>query len=517
MTASPISELRASYEAVAYDGRAIRLSEPDAVAAIAVLHGLTPPSPEKCRVLELGCASGANLLSMALRFPKSTFVGVDFAPTQVESGKFAVGEMGLRNIDLQCRSIVEIDDAEGMFDYIICHGVYSWVPPDVQDAILRVCDRNLAPNGIAYVSYNTYPGWHRREMLRDMLTYHDDLSLDPSERVERARAFVSALASVHSTTATTHGASIREETDLLQRQTDRHLFHEQLEPWNEPVYFSEFMRRAATHRLSFLAEANPVVEPAAMVQLPDTLAAAGDRIRTEQYKDFVHGRTFRRTLLCHDESIPTDEPVADAVRQLRVRSRVEIVAPSDEDAARGPGVAAFRIPEGRTVTTNNPVMTSTLMALEAAAPVTVTFDDLKRGIAERLTSSGASVPDDAALTEALLLCARAGFVEFRVMPSKMVSTPGVRPKASALARWQALYIEEVTTLGHWPYTLSGAERFLITQLDGAKDRTQLARLTEHAFASGALKLDGYVPTREGALDIVDQLLAKLARSALLVA
>ena len=52
--------------------------------------------------------------------------------------------------------------------------MYSWVPPDVQDAILRVCSRNLAPNGIAYVSYNTYPGWHVRMMAREMLVEHDD-------------------------------------------------------------------------------------------------------------------------------------------------------------------------------------------------------------------------------------------------------------------------------------------------------------------------------------------------------
>ena len=486
---------------------------------------MTPASPDRCRVLELGCASGANLLGLALRSPKSTFVGVDFVPAQIEAGRFAVSEMGLRNIDLQLRSIVDIGDADGTFDYIICHGVYSWVPPDVQDAILRVCDRNLAPQGVAYVSYNTFPGWHRRAMLREMMMFHDDPSLDPDERVARARAFAAELAGVHASSASTHAAALREEVALVERQTNRHLFHEQLEPWNEPVYFSEFMRRAAAHRLGFLAEANLVVEPSAMVQLPDMLVAAGDRIRSEQYMDFVQGRMFRRTLLCHDGVHSSAEPVVDAIRQLRVRSRVEPVDPSAEDAARGPGVAAFRIPEGRTVTTNNPVIILTLMALVAVAPVVVAYEDLKRRVGDALAASNPPAPDsvasaiadDEALLGALLMCAKGGFVEFRVLPANAVASAGVRPKASALARWQALYSDEVTTLGNSPYRLVGAERFLIPHLDGTKDRAQLARVTGHGFTSGDLKLDGYTPTQESLLGIVESLLANLARAELLVA
>src|SRR5262249_32023714 len=148
-----------------------------------------------------------------------------------------------------------VGDADDAFDYIICHGVYSWVPPDIQDAILRVCSRNLSPNGVAYVSYNTYPGWHRRGMVRDMLVYNDDPSLDPDQRVARARALISALAAADPDSGASHAVMLREEAAIIADQTDFHLFHEQLEPWNEPVYFSEFVRRAGLHDLAYLAEA----------------------------------------------------------------------------------------------------------------------------------------------------------------------------------------------------------------------------------------------------------------------
>src|SRR5207247_675018 len=79
--------------------------------------------------------------------------------------------LGLSNIDLRAASILDVDDSWGQFDYIVCHGVYSWVPESVQDKILTVCARNLAPAGVAYVSYNTYPGWHTRSLLREFLCY----------------------------------------------------------------------------------------------------------------------------------------------------------------------------------------------------------------------------------------------------------------------------------------------------------------------------------------------------------
>ena len=188
-SSSPI----AAYESVTYESKAMPLAEPDAIAAMAILHGVTPVPPDRCRVLELGCATAGNIMSMAFRFPKSQFVGIDLSPTQIEIGRLAVSDMGLQNVTLEARSITELGDEHGQFDYIICHGVYSWVAPDVQEAILRVCARSLSPNGIAYVSYNTYPGWHRRGMLREMLMFNDDPSLPPAQRLKRAREFAAFL------------------------------------------------------------------------------------------------------------------------------------------------------------------------------------------------------------------------------------------------------------------------------------------------------------------------------------
>src|SRR5260370_36089437 len=161
-----------SYDELPYDDKPIRATHPDNLAAIATLYGMTPPPLDRCRVLELGCAAGHNLIAMAISLPEARFTGIDLSPRQIADGQATVAALGLPNVKLQALSVLDMDDAFGQFDYIIAHGIYSWVPAAVQDKVLSVCARNLATDGVAYGSYNTYPGWHQRGMVREMMNYH---------------------------------------------------------------------------------------------------------------------------------------------------------------------------------------------------------------------------------------------------------------------------------------------------------------------------------------------------------
>ena len=514
--------LLASYEAVPYESRPIPFAEPDSIAANAMLHGVNAPPPDHCRVLELGCASGGNLISMAFALPESHFVGIDLAPTQIAAGQFAVVELGLKNISLAALSIEDLAEDAGQFDYIICHGVYSWVPAHVQDAILRVCSRHLAPNGIAYVSYNTYPGWRGREMLRDMLNFNDDRSLPPSARVARAREFANFLRSNDAKTQSLHAIALREEIDQLRHQSDHQLFHEQLEPYNQPFYFADFAKCAAAHGLQYLAEASPTAHTPATEAVDATFNPARDRVRTEQYVDFVIGRTFRRSLLCREGIEAASSPREDAIPHLLVRSQAVRVEPAAADAARGPGVEAFRTPDGVTMTTNNPLVIAVLHALASAAPRVVSFAELRLLAAAHLAlapdeDTRRLADDHSALSTVLLHAATGGLVEFRLLPSPFVVEAGHRPRASALARWQSLRFESVTALGHWSLEVSGMERFILRHLDGSNDRSQLLQLTERGFSSGDLSVDGVSPTREQLAGVVDDVLLRLGHLAVLVA
>lgn len=211
-----------SYEELPYDAQAFSVTHPDAMAVAASLRGISPPPVETSRILELGCANGGNLIPLAYSLPKCHCVGIDLSPRQIADGQAVVDLLGLSNVSLQAMSILEIDPDFGEFDYIICHGVFSWVPRVVQDKIFDIFRRNLAPNGVAYVSYNTYPGWHFRGMIREMMQFHVQTFHTVEERVQHSRAFLNLMAKIwgHRDPDSTFARALKEEADDLEKTRD---------------------------------------------------------------------------------------------------------------------------------------------------------------------------------------------------------------------------------------------------------------------------------------------------------
>src|SRR6185436_718710 len=311
-----------SYDQIPYTSVAFPQTHPDRLATIARIFALTPPDVASCRVLELGCAGGGNLIPMALNLPGSEFVGIDLSRRQVEDAQSAIGELGLRNIRIEQASILDVGDDWGSFDYIICHGVFSWVDAEVQEKILAIASRNLAATGVAYVSYNTYPGWHVRDMVRHMMRYHAGQFSEPREQVEQARALLTFLATASRDTGP-YNQLLVGEAERLGRSPDSYLFHEHLERSNSPIYFHQFIERAARAGLQFLSEA--VVSEMLTSHFPALVAATLERIspdllHLEQYMDFVRNRQFRQTLLCHDACRPVRTLNPDVLDGLMLSS-----------------------------------------------------------------------------------------------------------------------------------------------------------------------------------------------------
>ena len=291
---------RTSYDAIPYQSAAFSQTHPDRLATLARMFGLSPPDVTACRVLELGCAGGGNLIPMAVNLPDSEFVGIDLSQRQVDEANDAVGALGLRNIRIEQASILDVDEGWGQFDYLLCHGVFSWVETAVQDKILQIASANLSPDGIAYISYNTYPGWHMRDMVRHMMRYHAGQFEEPAEQIEQARALLAFLASA-SQGSGPYGELLTREVDRLGRAEDSYLFHEHLEQTNTPLYFHQFVERAERAGLQYLSEAS--VSDMLTSRFPESVAATLERIspdilHLEQYMDFVRNRLFRQTLQC---------------------------------------------------------------------------------------------------------------------------------------------------------------------------------------------------------------------------
>ncbi len=423
-----------SYDAVPYEGFPLPETHPDRLSALARLFGLTAPALGTCRVLELGCGSGGNLIPMALSLPDAEFVGIDLSRRQIDQGQATIDAIGLRNIELRAESILDVHPERiRPFDFIVCHGVYSWVPPEVQDQILRICGGGLTAHGVAYVSYNTYPGWHLREVARGIMRVHTRHLADPSQRVREGRAVLESLAEALGDGDDPYSLCLRDEAAQIRTKPDYYLLHEHFEDANRPLYVYEFLGRAANHGLRYLAESRlgsmASAQPTEWVEalsrhLPDPL----DR---EQYCDFLAGRRFRQTLLCRAGVHLDPAPSASAIADLRASavSQPDVAPPGDDPAAE----ETFRSPDGEaTLTTSDTLIRTMMRVLGDAWPRSLPFEDLWTRTQARLgrpaVAGGPDAePSRADLTEALLECLTQRVVELHVHEPRLAAEPGDRP------------------------------------------------------------------------------------------
>jgi methyltransferase-like protein/2-polyprenyl-3-methyl-5-hydroxy-6-metoxy-1,4-benzoquinol methylase len=521
------------YDDVPYASQAFAQTHPDRLATLARVFGLAAPAVESCRVLELGCAAGGNLIPMAHALPGGEFVGVDLSARQVAQGRQRVQALGLRNVRIEHASILDIDAGWGRFDYIVCHGVFSWVERDVQDKILHVAAQQLHPEGVAYVSYNTYPGWHMRESVRHMMRYHAMPFEEPQERIAQARALLDFLAGAVPQEGNAYGQMLAGELDLLRRCADWYLFHEHLEPTNTPLYFHQFAERAAGCGLQYLAEADFAAMltarfPPPVAQTLERISA--DIVHLEQYMDFVRNRHFRQTLLCRAGRQPRRALSPAVMAGLHVASAARPDAPHDGPGGPDlrPGVpATFRVTGRAQAATAHPLSKAAFGLLAQHWPLGLPLHDLLAQARQRAAphlQAGSEAEDERTVMQDLFQCFLSGLVELRSWQPPCVARAGERPRATAYAVAQNADEAVVTGLRHEVVTLAPFSRALLPLLDGTRTRADLQGALLEQVAAGRLPLpqQAVVPADPAALAAavahwVEESLASLARHALLVA
>ncbi|RYE74101.1 MAG: methyltransferase domain-containing protein, partial [Hyphomicrobiales bacterium] len=241
------------YDAVAYPGHAFSQTHPAHLATIAHIHGMAPAPTATMRVLELGCGSGGNLIPMALQCPGAQLVGIDLSGRAIARAKAEAAELGLGNVSFEQRDIMAVTTGLGQFDYIIVHGVYSWVPQPVRERILALFGELLAPQGIAYVSYNALPGCRLRDLARDVMLFETREIDDPIEKVRVARAAIKRFAEA-TDAETFYGVALRERAKQIEDIPDNVLYHDDLNPGARAFALHEVLAAAEPHGLQFLSE-----------------------------------------------------------------------------------------------------------------------------------------------------------------------------------------------------------------------------------------------------------------------
>jgi methyltransferase-like protein len=432
---------------------------------------------------------------MALQLPGSDFLGIDLASLPIRKGRQQISDLGLANIRLEEANLMDFPPERGPFDYIIAHGLYSWVSPAVQKKIMEIVQTCLAAQGVAYISYNTLPGGHFRMMLREMMQYHVRGLDSPEQQVSQASSLIQLLATAQ-IKPNSYGILLQQEWEQrLSQRTPEALFHDELGEYNTNLYFHEFMARAARHRLQFLAEAcfaemHPSNFQPPVGELLQKLE--DDMIARQQYLDFLKGRRFRQTLLCHDAVQIERNIPPERVTSLLAASSAQPSSPLSQATLDSP--IQFCGPEQSSITTAHPLMKATLLCLGENWPLPLALETLwemahARLLALGLTSSFRTRADRIDWVKTVFLCYGWGLVEMHSWAPQLTLKPGDHPLVSPLARLQTREGTMVTTLCHTSVEISGAlEKKLLQLLDGTRNRSMILQALEETILSGAATL-----------------------------
>lgn len=493
----PELQTHASYDEVPYEGVSISATHPGHLATLATLFGMTPAPVGACRVLELACAMGNNLTPMALGLPGSDFVGVDLSETHIQRARVSAAALGARNVRFEQRDILQVDESFGQFDYIIAYGVYSWVPPEVQEKIMHICRERLTPNGVAFISYNTYPGWHMRGAVRDMMRYHSRHFADIHERADQARALLQFLTDASGAMARDDRPALQfyhdvlaAEQEMLNDRPDYYLIHEHLEGVNEPVYLYQFVERAALAGLQYLSDASfssmlPINLPPEIARTLDKIAVTN--IAVEQYKDFILNRTFRQSLLCGEEHHLRRDLQPEALQPFFVRCEGLFVEPGDPKFAEGE--TKVRTRSGTVIALPSAIAAAIASILIEASPLSIPFLELATRAATAALPGASPAEAMDRVGQIVLRLFALDVIELGVHQPAMAAHAGEKPRASAVALRQAGSRSTLTNLRHENVQLDQISGFLLPFVDGTRTRPQLAEALRGAVASGEIALE----------------------------
>jgi methyltransferase-like protein/2-polyprenyl-3-methyl-5-hydroxy-6-metoxy-1,4-benzoquinol methylase len=471
-----------NYDEVPYESFPYPNTHPEQLYTIGKLFNLDAPSPKECRVLELGCAGAGNIIPMAIKFPKSEFVGIDLSTVQINEGKKHAEKLGIKNLELKNTSIMDIDESFGKFDYIIAHGILSWVSKEIQDKIFEICDKNLSENGISYISYNTLPGWNAIKSIREMMLYHTQNFTDTATKTKQARMLLHFIKKGNGDHLNPYAQVIQNEIDTLANTGDFYLAHDHLEDNNEPFYFHEFMARANNNNLQYLGDS--AIATMFSGNFPPETAeilnqVSNDIVRAEQYMDFVRNRRFRSTLLCHKNIQLNRSLNPQKIKDFYVYSRLKADKQLTEINVTSNEEVTFSAVNGVNFATSNRVGVAALLYLsEQNEPISVKklIDETNK----RLGREANKEVTEAIVLENVLRLALADGVVLHAFPANYTTKPSEKPKVSELLRYQATYANWVTSQRAEKLDIDPFSRVLVQYLDGNNDvATIIDKMVNH--------------------------------------
>lgn len=480
-----------SYDELPYPSYTFPKTHPDRLATLATLHGLTPARPSKCRYLELGCGDGTNIVSSASVFADSEFLAIDLSERHIERATKTASELGVINARFLAADIVNVTASDiGQFDYVVAHGLFSWVPDNVRDHVLDLMSECLVENGIGYISYHTYPGCYLRKPGWDLMRLRGSKIDDSLQKVEAGKQILSFVKS-EAAAGTLQSYLFHQLHSEVCARHPENVFHDDLAEFNRPYYFLEFAELINKHGLRFMCEADLGGSNLSQSVREELEKLTDDPLELEQYIDFIEFATFRMSLICKKSANISTTPQSSAIRGLHVRTNLRLA--SDVSTINGETTAKFSMPDGRSININHPLTKSVLFSLGSANTAASEIEDL----------ISSSYGDPGQTFGFLLQLHKMDLIDLFSEPPKAATSPGQFPKARNFVRWQAANgCDSMTSIYGVNIRFDNdLVREMVILLDGSRDRTSIVndlievlRVDEKDRAAAAAQLPGIVDT-----------------------
>jgi SAM-dependent methyltransferase len=491
---------RTPYDDIAYSGAVVAAAWPDHIALCSAFHdGPSPQSRSFCMV-ELGCGDGANLLPLAYYSPESTFIGIDSSSTHLAAAREAAESLCLSNIRFVLTDVRHLRPGEfPRADYVIAHGLYSWVPDQARDAILNFCRQALAAAGLAYISYNAQPGWATRRLVREALVRARSVRDAPiEEKAGRAIKFAAQLLEHLPSRDYASAILLRDELERVRNSKPGYVYHEYLATVNDGFWLGEFVERARGHRLRYVCDAQfGRWEGHVPEQLKTELARADlDCIEQEEAADLVCHRYFRASVLCRADAPRVSVSRLKLVEQAHLAT--PLTAKSDPFDLTDGVFERFRGAGGAEITIGASITKAAVLLMAAQWPAGLLFERLCGKAAEFLAGHGIDTPGGgrSQLIDDLIPLFEAGQVDLRLRePFYRHRTPDC-PCVHALARFEAAHRNVLTTPYHVPLSFDAQTVELVRAMDGSRSLLQL----QHVFGDALVSQTVDLLARWGLLD-----------------
>jgi SAM-dependent methyltransferase len=474
---------------IIFDSRPNPERHPDRLRVISKLRGLQVAPVSKARILDLGCGTGLDIIAWALQYPEAEFLGIDNDKNFINLGNKLISDLSLKNIKLQEADILDYKVEDNTWDYIISHGVYSWVPDSVQTAILNIITSGLKPTGVASLSYNVLPGWETRRVTQKIIQTFDNQNESPEWRVDNALKSLNRAKLFLNDSASLHSQQIVKEIDSVLRQSGAFIYHELLNLSSVAFYYTEFNDQITKYRLQILGDGDPrkfnITPYDSVTSQQWQEFEQKDFIKINQFMDLLNNTSLRSAVLCKDSVVLSEQPEYSSIFEMFVSSGVRKENEVGEDTNQ---MAIYAGPAGSTIEINDSRIKYLLNLLSDNWPKS-------KAVTEIMTNSSITSNSTKTIYETIGELFLQGIVNISLEPAKLLDKINELPKVYSLAKEQAkLGFAWVTNLHFEFVPISEFDRELIILLDGKLNLLEVTKKLISLIETGQIQVklaDGY--------------------------